>query len=61
VDSVFVSLVFQDQSLFQPRDNVHHCYRIPALLVINRRTILGFAEARQGKCNDDGDFDLAVK
>ena len=39
----------------------YHTYRIPALAVTNKGTILAFCEARKNSKRDDGDIDLVVK
>jgi len=36
-------------------------YRIPAMVVTPKGTILAFCEARKNNCHDDGDIDLVVK
>lgn len=53
--------VFEEQPLFQSKDAGYFCYRIPALLVTNKGTVLAFAEARKNNDHDDGDIDLMLK
>jgi len=39
----------------------YHTYRIPALVVTSRGTLLAFAEGRKGGRGDTGDIDLVLK
>ena len=39
----------------------YHTYRIPALLVTSKGTLLAFCEGRKGGRSDTGDIDLLVK
>lgn len=39
----------------------YHCYRIPALVVTKRGTVLAFAEARKDSCSDHANVDLALR
>jgi sialidase-1 len=55
------SPAFAEQALYQNGADGYHCYRIPALIVAKRGTVLAFAEARKTNCGDHGDVDLAIK
>jgi sialidase-1 len=39
----------------------YHSYRIPALVVTKKGTLLAFCEARKNSSRDDGDIDLVVR
>ena len=39
----------------------YHCFRIPALVVTPKGTVLAFAEGRRDSCRDDADIDLVLK
>ena len=39
----------------------YHTFRIPAVVVTNRGTVLAFCEGRKGSQNDHGDVDLVLK
>lgn len=41
--------------------NGYHTYRIPAIVVTTRGTVLGFCEGRRNNSNDTGDIDMLVK
>jgi len=49
------------QILFKKGDQGYHTYRIPALVVSKKGTILAFAEARKNNGGDAGDIDLVVR
>ena len=53
--------LFEEQPLFQCGEGGYHTYRIPAIIVTTRGTVLGFAEARKNNRGDHGDVDLALK
>ena len=56
-----VGPLFEEQTLFKSATGGYHTYRIPALAVTNRGTILAFAEARKNSGSDHGNVDLALK
>ena len=61
--SVFISLnIFsQYQTIYKEGDNGYKSYRIPALNITKKGTILAFAEARKYNSSDTGDIDLVVR
>lgn len=53
--------VFERQVLFKSGEGGYHTYRIPALIVTQRGTVLAFCEARKNSSSDHGDVDLALR
>jgi sialidase-1 len=53
--------VFEQQALFNSGEGGYHTYRIPALIVTQRGTVLAFCEARKNSSSDHGDVDLALR
>jgi len=53
--------VFEQQALFTSGQGGYHTYRIPALVVTKRDTVLAFCEARKNSGSDHGDVDLALR
>jgi sialidase-1 len=47
--------------VFRAGQDGYHTFRIPALLVTKRGTLLAFAEGRRGSRSDSGDIDLVLK
>ena len=47
--------------LFVSGDGAYHAYRIPALIVSNKGTVLAFVEARRHSTSDIGDIDLLLR
>jgi len=47
--------------LYKTGEAGYACFRIPAMVVTNKGTVLAFAEARRNNCGDAGDIDLVVK
>jgi sialidase-1 len=52
---------FASQALFAAGDAGRHTYRIPALAVTTRGTLLAFCEGRRGSSSDAGDIDLVLR
>ncbi|MCX6361980.1 MAG: sialidase family protein [Armatimonadetes bacterium] len=52
---------FTSQTLFAAGDAGRHTYRIPALAVTTRGTLLAFCEGRRGSSSDAGDIDLVMR
>ncbi|MFO0906567.1 MAG: sulfatase-like hydrolase/transferase [Pirellulales bacterium] len=52
---------FERQTLWISGRDGYHTYRIPALLVTPRQTVLAFCEGRKTGAGDHGDLDLLVK
>jgi sialidase-1 len=48
-------------AVFTSGDDGYHTYRIPALLVTQKGTLLAFCEGRRNDRSDHGDIDLLVK
>lgn len=51
----------QLDALFEKGDNDYACFRIPAVVVTNKGSILAFAEARKNGCSDTGNIDLVMR
>ena len=51
----------ESTNVFVSGQGEYHTYRIPALLVTARGTLLAFAEGRKGGRGDAGDIDLILK
>jgi sialidase-1 len=61
VDPSSPKFVGQGQPIFVSGQNGYHTYRIPALAVTTRGTVLAFCEGRKNTRSDAGDIDLLVK
>ena len=56
-----INTVYDAQTLFRAGDEGYACYRIPALVVSKKGTILAFAEGRKDSKSDYADIDMALK
>jgi sialidase-1 len=56
-----VDPVFEEAPIFVSGEGGYHTYRIPALVVTRRGTVLAFCEARKSSRADHGDVDLALR
>ena len=56
-----IEALFNQMTLFTGGEHGYKCYRIPALVVSTRGTILAFCEARRNSCSDFGDIDIILK
>ncbi|GAU65991.1 hypothetical protein SSP35_02_03600 [Streptomyces sp. NBRC 110611] len=53
---------FEQQVLFKAaRERGYFCFRVPAVVLSARGTLLAFAEGRRHDCGDAGDIDLVLK
>ena len=53
--------MYKGTRLFVSGEDGYHTYRIPALAVSNRGTILAFCEGRRNSRSDSGDIDIVLK
>ena len=51
----------REQALWTSGENAYHTYRIPAMVVTTRGTILAFCEGRKGGSSDAGNIDLLIR
>lgn len=59
---IFTNSFAQDlKHLYKAGEDGYKCFRIPALVVSAKGTLLAFAEGRKNGCSDTGDIDLVVK
>ncbi|WP_345107036.1 sialidase family protein [Mucilaginibacter panaciglaebae] len=47
--------------IYKPGDAGYSCFRIPAMIVTKKGTLLAFAEGRKNDCGDSGDIDLVLR
>ena len=52
---------FEKLTVFPAGEAGYYCFRIPALVVTAKGTILAFSEARKLTCHDDAEIDLVLK
>src|SRR5579864_1215204 len=52
---------FQSDALFRSGQSGYFCFRIPALVVTGKGTVLAFTEARKTNCADWDEIDMVVK
>ncbi len=52
---------FKQVEVFRSGEGGYHTYRIPALVVTKKGTLLAFCEGRRGGGGDSGDIDLLLK
>jgi sialidase-1 len=55
------ALEVEQQSLFVGKVGGYRSYRIPAMVVTDKETVLAFCEARKNSVADHGDIDLVVR
>ncbi len=48
-------------TIFKKGDFGYACFRIPAVVVTNKGSILAFAEARKKSCSDTGNIDIVLR
>ncbi|MGC9328256.1 MAG: sialidase family protein [Candidatus Hinthialibacter sp.] len=53
--------LFHQQTIFASDSEGYHTFRIPALAVTQKGTILAFCEGRKGGRGDSGDIDLVLR
>ena len=53
--------LFEKTALFEAGKGGYFCYRIPALAVSHKGTVLAFCEARKNTCRDWDDIDIVMK
>jgi sialidase-1 len=53
--------LFRQDVVFHSGEGSYFCFRIPALLVSAKGTVLAFAEARKNDCEDWNEIDLVLK
>jgi sialidase-1 len=51
----------KEKTLFVRGESSYHTYRIPALIVSKKGTILAFCEGRRNNASDSGDIDIILK
>src|SRR5215470_11015895 len=51
----------EQQTLFRSGEGDYHTYRIPALIVTTKGTLLAFCEGRKKGRGDAGDIDLLLR
>ncbi len=61
VAAAYPAEVFDEQPIFSQGDGGYACFRIPALVVTAKGTVLAFAEGRRTNCHDDDDIDLVMR
>jgi sialidase-1 len=54
-------VVFGQDVLFHSGEGSYFCFRIPALIVSSKGTVLAFAEARKTNCEDWDQIDMVLK
>lgn len=52
---------FREQAIFVSGEEGYHTFRIPALVVSGKGTVLAFCEGRKNERSDTGDIDLVVR
>ena len=52
---------FEEEDLFVSGRDGYHTYRIPAIVVTTKETVLAFCEGRKDDRSDTGDIDMIVK
>lgn len=51
----------EQTELFRGGEGAYHTYRIPALVVTKKGTLLAFCEGRKGSASDSGNIDLLLR
>ena len=54
-------MIYNETALFVSGENDYHTYRIPAILVSGKGTILAFCEGRKNSSSDSGDIDIVLR
>ncbi|MGD0435907.1 MAG: sialidase family protein [Bryobacteraceae bacterium] len=60
-DALSGEAVFHQDVLFHSGESSYFCFRIPAIVVSSKGTVLAFAEARKTNCEDWDQIDLVLK
>jgi sialidase-1 len=53
--------MYNESALFVSGEGGYHTYRIPAILVTGKGTILAFCEGRKNSSSDSGDIDIVMR
>ena len=54
-------IVFEQNDVYVSGQDGYHTYRIPAILVTRKGTVLAFCEGRKTSSSDSGDIDIVLK
>ena len=56
-----ISIKAQSAVLFRSGDEGYQCFRIPALVALDSKVVVAFAEGRKDNCADFGDVDIVMR